>query len=80
MKDHEHPFFRPLWRRVAIVAACTAWSIFEFSTGATMWGTIAGAFAAYSAWQFFFLYREPTGEAGGETPAASEGGAPDNKE
>lgn len=71
MKDHEHPFFRPLWRRVAVVAVCAAWSIFEFSNGATMWGTIAGGFTAYAVWQFFFLYKEPAepvaGQATGET-------------
>ncbi|TIM59821.1 MAG: DUF3329 domain-containing protein, partial [Mesorhizobium sp.] len=26
MKDSEHPFFRPLWRRVAIVAVCLVWA------------------------------------------------------
>ncbi|RVD46526.1 DUF3329 domain-containing protein, partial [Mesorhizobium sp. M8A.F.Ca.ET.023.02.2.1] len=26
MKDYEHPFFRPLWRRVAVVAVCVIWS------------------------------------------------------
>ena len=73
MKDHEHPFFRPLWRRIAVVALCVAWSIFEFSTGASMWGTIAAAFAAYAIWQFFYLYKPAD-------PAAPEGGAPENKE
>jgi hypothetical protein len=62
VKDHEHPFFRPLWRRVAVVAVCLGWSIFEFATGASMWGTIALAFAGYAIWQFFYLYKEPSGE------------------
>ncbi len=57
MKDHEHPFFRPLWRRVAVVVVCAAWSIFEFATGANFWGMIAAAFTAYAAWQFFYLYK-----------------------
>ncbi|TIX41291.1 MAG: DUF3329 domain-containing protein, partial [Mesorhizobium sp.] len=26
MKNSEHPFFRPLWRRVAVVAVCLVWS------------------------------------------------------
>jgi hypothetical protein len=31
MRDNEHPFFRPLWRRILLVAVCVGWSIFEFS-------------------------------------------------
>ena len=73
MKDHEHPFFRPLWRRIAIVVVCVAWAIFEFISGAPFWGMIAGGFAAYAVWQFFFLYRPadpaaaPPPETGSET-------------
>ncbi|TIU39371.1 MAG: DUF3329 domain-containing protein, partial [Mesorhizobium sp.] len=26
MKDYEHPFFRPLWRRIAVVVVCLIWS------------------------------------------------------
>ncbi|RVD37518.1 DUF3329 domain-containing protein, partial [Mesorhizobium sp. M4A.F.Ca.ET.020.02.1.1] len=32
MKDYEHPFFRPLWRRIAVVAVCLAWSVIEFAS------------------------------------------------
>ncbi|MEW9806262.1 DUF3329 domain-containing protein [Mesorhizobium sp. ZMM04-5] len=74
MKDHEHPFFRPLWRRVAVVAVCAAWSIFEFATGASMWGTIALAFTAYAVWQFFFLYKEPE-PAGSADDQSGQSGA-----
>ncbi len=56
MKDYEHPFFKPLWRRIAIVAVCAAWSVFEFVTNAPFWGTIAAGFTAYGIWQFFYLY------------------------
>ncbi len=72
MKDHEHPFFRPLWRRIAIVTVCVAWSIFEFSTGASFWGILAAGFAAYAVWQFFYLYKEPA--------EASQNAAPENRE
>jgi hypothetical protein len=57
VKDYEHPFFRPLWRRIAVVAVCIAWAIFEFATGASFWGMIALGFAAYGIWQFFFIYK-----------------------
>lgn len=56
MKDSEHPFFKPLWRRVAIVAVCMVWAIIEFATGAPFWGTIALGFAGYGVYQFFVIY------------------------
>ncbi|MCX7306103.1 MAG: DUF3329 domain-containing protein [Hyphomicrobiales bacterium] len=72
MKDHEHPFFRPLWRRIAIVAVCLGWSLFEFVTGASGWGMIAAGFAAYAVWQFFYLYKEPSAGAGSPEGSPSE--------
>ncbi|MCC6206466.1 MAG: DUF3329 domain-containing protein [Hyphomicrobiales bacterium] len=59
MRDNEHPFFRPLWRRILLVAVCVGWSIFEFSMDAPTWGYIALAFAAYGAWQFLLNYKPP---------------------
>lgn len=59
MKDNEHPFFRPLWRRVAIVAACALWAILEFVNGSHLWGLGALAFAGYGVWQFFVRYDPP---------------------
>lgn len=77
MKDHEHPFFRPLWRRVLVVVACAAWAAFEFAMGSTGWGTAALAFTAYALWQFFYLYKPVDPEA----PASDAGAAPsDEKE
>lgn len=73
MKDHEHPFFRPLWRRIAVVALCAGWSIFEYTSGQQMWGMIAAGFTAYAVWQFFYLYKPAE-------PAAPEGEAPEKKE
>ena len=63
MKDYEHPFFRPLWRRVAVVAVCVIWAIIEFASGTPFWGVIALGFAAYAVWQFFYLYKPVDGEA-----------------
>lgn len=57
MKDSEHPFFRPLWRRVAIVAVCVVWAILEFASGSPFWGTIGFGFAAYAVWQFLLNYK-----------------------
>ena len=57
MRDNEHPFFRPLWRRVLVVAICIGWAIVEFSANAPTWGYIALAIAAYGVWQFFINYK-----------------------
>ena len=73
MKDHEHPFFRPLWRRIAVVALCAGWAIFEYSQGASMWGMIAAGFTAYAVWQFFYLYKPAE-------PVAPDAEAPEKKE
>jgi len=48
--DPEHPFYRPLWRRIAIVAVCAIWAGVEASRGAYGWAAFFGAIAAYSAW------------------------------
>ena len=63
MKDHEHPFFRPLWRRIAVVAVCAGWSAFEFAMGSTGWGMATLGFTAYAVWQLFYLYKPAEPEA-----------------
>ncbi len=73
LKDHEHPFFRPLWRRVAVVAACAVWAAIEFATGSGGWAMIALGFTGYAVWQFFYLYKPaPPAGAEGEQPASPE--------
>ncbi|AWC22789.1 DUF3329 domain-containing protein [Aminobacter sp. P9b] len=57
MNDQNHPFLKPLWRRIALVAFCAAWSVFEFVTGAAFWGTLAGGMAALGAYQFLYAYK-----------------------
>ena len=51
--DTDHPFFRPLWIRVAVVAVAAGWGGFELWTGSPWWGALFLAFAALSAWGFF---------------------------
>jgi hypothetical protein len=70
MKDAEHPFFRPLWRRIALIAFCAAWSVFEFATGSAFWGTLAGGMAAYAGWTFLVNYPPPSA-TGENKPAAN---------
>lgn len=66
IQDQNHPFLRPLWRRIALVAFCAAWSVYEFVvSGSGLWGTLAGGMAAYGAWQFLINY-QPTSDANGD--------------
>lgn len=62
IRDNEHPFFRPLWRRIAVVGVCLVWAGLEFVSNAPTWGFVALAFAAYGVWQFFINYRPPPPE------------------
>lgn len=59
IKDSEHPFFRPLWRRIAVLVVCLVWAAIEFGTGSPGWGVIALGFGGYAVWQFFFRYTPP---------------------
>ncbi|MFD1696426.1 DUF3329 domain-containing protein [Roseibium aestuarii] len=67
MKDAEHPFFRPLWLRIAIVVACSGWAAFEFSMGNMSWGWITTAVAAYGAWTFLIAYKPPQDSSSRDT-------------
>ncbi|MEM7260189.1 MAG: DUF3329 domain-containing protein [Pseudomonadota bacterium] len=51
--DLQVDFFIPLWRRIAVVVICLAWSVFEFVTLAPLWGIVFGATGVYAIWQFF---------------------------
>jgi hypothetical protein len=68
LADNNHPFFRPLWRRVAIVAFCALWSLFELVyVGDTTWAIMTGIVAAYAAWTFLISY-QPTLDADPAAP------------
>lgn len=48
----DDPFFRPIWLRVAIVAVCVFWGLFEFDTGTPFWGVLFVGIGAVVAWRF----------------------------
>jgi hypothetical protein len=68
--DGGHPFFRPLWRRIAVFAVCVIWAALEFYGGSRNWGVIALAFAGYAAYAYLFNYKPP--EGGADRPAEKE--------
>lgn len=51
-----HPFFLPLWRRVATVLACGGWALFELLGGNTGWAVLFGAIGALCAFEFFVVF------------------------
>jgi hypothetical protein len=47
------PFFKPLWRRIALTAVCLGWAGIELTAGAPGWSAVFAVLGAYAAWQFF---------------------------
>ena len=54
--DVQHPFFTPLWRRIAVVVLCLGWAAVEFFSGNAFWGVLFGAIGLYCAHQFFIAF------------------------
>ncbi|HEU0222871.1 MAG TPA: hypothetical protein VFR34_11765 [Paracoccaceae bacterium] len=54
--DVTHPFFVPLWRRIAVVGVAGAWSALEWATGSPFWGTIALGFTGYGIWALLIAF------------------------
>ena len=66
----DHPFMRPLWRRVLLVAFCAAWATFEFIAGSSFWATLVGGMAVLGAWQYLITYKPAPDPV--ETPAPAK--------
>lgn len=69
MLGNRHPFFAPLWRRIATVAATAGWAGLERYWGNTTWSLIFGALALYCFIEFFILFK-PEDYANNEDPDA----------
>ena len=57
MFDLDHPFFKPLWLRIAIVAVTLGWAAFEFVGGSPAWGILFGGLGALAAYRFFVTFK-----------------------
>lgn len=56
-KEQDHPFYKPLWRRVAIVAVIGFWLAFEiYQKSDVLWIGLAGAMLAYAVYTFFLTW------------------------
>jgi hypothetical protein len=55
----DREFFRPLWRRVAVVAVLAVWLGFEaLFVRESMWLFIIGGTLAYAVWNFFLNWKD----------------------
>ncbi len=55
--EQKHPFYKPLWRRVAVVVAVALWLAFELYQGSSgLWIAIAGGMLAYAVYTFFITW------------------------
>jgi hypothetical protein len=56
---NDHPFYRPLWRRIAVVLATAIWFGFELWTSNDgMWLVIGAAFFGYACFALLINYKD----------------------
>lgn len=54
--EQSSPFYRPLWRRIAITAFVALWLGVEVYGGSSLWIAIAAAMLCYAVWTFFLSW------------------------
>ncbi len=55
--EQKHPFYRPLWRRVAIVVTVALWLLFElYQQNSGLWIAIAGGMLVYAVYTFLITW------------------------
>lgn len=65
MKQNELEWFRPLWRRVAVVVFICGWLAVEVIwLRDQFWMVIVGAALAYAVWVFFIRFDKGTKPGG----------------
>jgi hypothetical protein len=58
---HDHPMYRPLWVRLALVAVTIGWVAFELTYGGSgLWTILSIATCAYAVWTFLITYKPGT--------------------
>lgn len=60
--DMQHPWFRPVWRRVLMVAICAAVALWDLSNGDYVWALIFGGMACYAIYIFFIAWGKDSPE------------------
>lgn len=65
----EHPWLDPLWRRIALVVFCGAWTGMEYYLGHSGWAIFVGLVTLYAAWSYLVTYKGPEDETRTTRPA-----------
>ena len=61
--EQKHPFYKPLWRRVAVVVTIALWLAFElYQQSDGLWIAIAGGMLVYAVYIFFITWPKDTAE------------------
>lgn len=68
MFDTSHPFYRPLWRRIALFAVTAGWGAVEFAGGAAGWAVLFWGAAGWIGWALLITYRPEPAASGGDAP------------
>ena len=69
--ETDHPFFKPLWIRILVVAFAACWGIFEFASGSAFWGVLFLGMAGIAFWGFFIDF-DPDGLKKKKAPDATK--------
>ncbi len=62
MFDFDHPFFKPLWVRIAVTGLALGWGLFELWTGSAGWAMIFLALGCFAAYRLFFKFNSGSDE------------------
>ena len=61
-KEQQHPFYKPLWRRVVIVLVIAVWFGFElYMGGGGLWLALAAGSLGYAVYTFFLTWPKDEG-------------------
>lgn len=61
-RDMNHPWFKPLWRRILVVAICFAVALWDLSNGEFVWALIFGGMGGYGIYIFFIAWDDDAAE------------------
>lgn len=68
MIDTDHPWFNPLWRRIAVTVFCLGMAGWDLWNGNTLWAMLFGALGLYCVWALILRF-QPVPEPPRNPPA-----------
>lgn len=70
LKDNDVNWWRPLWKRIAVVVFLSLWLAWEVVfTGEQLWMLLVGAALAYSLYNFFYAFPKEKPNSDAVSPA-----------